>query len=210
MIPRRPRFLLSLLLLLGAAGVPATAQAADCQFVLGFAALAQALPQQVGSCSDNQAFAANGDAQQHTSTGGLLVWRKADNWTAFTDGYHTWVNGPAGLQQRLNTERFPWEAPAPTPTPTPAAAPSPAPSSSSPPTPSVGAGNPLTADQVASIVVPKGYPEMSQLPVSSQVACFHMAQDLAQAGLHKVIAQKDDALCPYQDDGMWPGFKQSA
>ena len=37
---------------------------------------------------------------------GLLVWRKADNHTAFTDGYRTWVNGPYGLQVRLNTARF--------------------------------------------------------------------------------------------------------
>ena len=42
-------------------------------------------------------------------TGGLLVWRKADNHTAFTDGHHTWVNGPIGLQKRLNAERYPWE-----------------------------------------------------------------------------------------------------
>jgi hypothetical protein len=59
------------------------------------------------------------------------VWRKADNWTAFTDGYRTWVNGPAGLVRRLNTERFPWEGDAgapgttllgtsPVPRPTPA------------------------------------------------------------------------------------------
>ena len=40
----------------------------------------------------------------------FLVWRKADNWTAFTDGYRTWINGPSGLQVRLNTEHF--EAPA--------------------------------------------------------------------------------------------------
>ena len=51
--------------------------------------------------------------------------RKADNWTAFTDGYRTWINGPNGLEQRLNTERFEWEydyAPGggiATPTPTP-------------------------------------------------------------------------------------------
>ncbi|HVA23549.1 MAG TPA: hypothetical protein VMW62_04075, partial [Chloroflexota bacterium] len=45
---------------------------------------------------------------QHT-TGGLLAWRKSDNWTAFTDGYHTWVNGPMGIQERLNTDRFPFE-----------------------------------------------------------------------------------------------------
>jgi hypothetical protein len=63
---------------------------------------------QVGQCVENQHFASNGDAQQKT-TGGLLAWRKADNWTAFTDGFHTWVNGPRGIQQRLNTERFAWE-----------------------------------------------------------------------------------------------------
>jgi hypothetical protein len=83
--------------------------AANCQFVLGFATLAAALPQQVGQCVENESHAANGDALQHT-TGGLLVWRKADNWTAFTDGYRTWVNGPNGLEGRLNTQRFPWEA----------------------------------------------------------------------------------------------------
>jgi plastocyanin len=78
-----------------------------CQYVLGFATLAAVIPQ-VGQCLDSQNFAPNGDALQHTS-GGLLVWRKADNWTAFTDGYRTWVNGPQGIQQRLNTARFPWE-----------------------------------------------------------------------------------------------------
>jgi len=26
----------------------------------------------------------------------VLVWRKADNRTAFTDGYRTWINGPRG------------------------------------------------------------------------------------------------------------------
>ena len=41
---------------------------------------------------------------------GLLVWRKADNHTAFTDGYRTWVDGPKGVQKRLNTQRFAWEA----------------------------------------------------------------------------------------------------
>ena len=38
-----------------------------------------------------------------------MVWRKLDNFTAFTDGYRTWVNGPFGVQMRLNTEQFPWE-----------------------------------------------------------------------------------------------------
>jgi hypothetical protein len=27
---------------------------------------------------------------------GLLVWRKADNFTAFSVGYRTWVGGPSG------------------------------------------------------------------------------------------------------------------
>jgi probable HAF family extracellular repeat protein len=86
------------------------APARPCGFVLGFAALHAALPAVVGDCLDDEGHnPANGDALQHT-TGGLLVWRKADNWTAFTDGYRTWVNGPNGLQERLNTQRFPWEA----------------------------------------------------------------------------------------------------
>ena len=84
--------------------------ASGCRFVLGFATLAAALPQQVGQCVDDEGHnPVNGDALQHTS-GGLLVWRKLDNWTAFTDGYRTWVNGPNGIAQRLNTQRFSWEA----------------------------------------------------------------------------------------------------
>ena len=84
--------------------------AADCQFVLGFKSLRDLIGHDiVGECLDNEHYNAIGDSNQHT-TGGLLAWRKADNWTAFTDGYRTWVNGPNGLQQRLNTERFEWEA----------------------------------------------------------------------------------------------------
>ena len=95
--------LLALLLVLQPG--PASAQA-GCRFALGFKALAEQIPAVVGDClEDERVNPANGDALQRT-TGGLLVWRKADNWTAFTDGYRTWVNGPLGLQQRLNTERF--------------------------------------------------------------------------------------------------------
>jgi hypothetical protein len=84
---------------------------AGCGFVLGFARLRDLVgPQIVGACLEDERFnPANGNAEQRT-TGGLLVWRKADNWTAFTDGHRTWVNGPSGLQQRLNSQRFPWEA----------------------------------------------------------------------------------------------------
>ena len=87
---------------------PAKAQT-SCQFVLGFQTLHDIDPTDIGDCTDNQAYATNGDARQHT-TKGLMAWRKADNWTAFTNGYMTWINGPNGLVSRLNTERFPWEA----------------------------------------------------------------------------------------------------
>src|SRR5207248_5335860 len=94
--------------------VPSAARAqSPCRFVLGFAALRAAIgADRVGDClEDERANPANGDTLQRTA-GGLLVWRKADNWTAFTDGYWTWVNGPLGLQQRHNSERFDWEGPA--------------------------------------------------------------------------------------------------
>jgi hypothetical protein len=86
---------------------------------------------------------ATGDALQQT-TGGLLVWRKADNWTAFTDGFRTWVHGPDGaVHLRLNSERFAWEndpitppAPPAGPTvPAPPTAPTPPPPTPVPPTP---------------------------------------------------------------------------
>ena len=98
-----------------APSVPAPASAPPavgnngCTFTLGFAALAGQIPSVDGGCKVNEHHnPANGDALQETS-GGLLVWRKADNFTAFTDGYHTWVNGPFGVQERLNTEHFSWE-----------------------------------------------------------------------------------------------------
>src|SRR6185437_1432282 len=115
-------------LALAAALVPAQGAAqttAGCQFVLGFKALRDLDPADIGDCTDNQTSASNGDAQQHTSKG-LLAWRKADNWTAFTNGYTTWINGPDGVQSRLNTDRFPWEAAVPAAAPAPAPAPAPA------------------------------------------------------------------------------------
>jgi peptidoglycan/xylan/chitin deacetylase (PgdA/CDA1 family) len=88
---------------------PAGAQVPGCRFQLGFAALRAEIPAAVGDCLEDERHSGeNGDALQRT-TGGLLVWRKADNWTAFTDGSRTWVNGPHGLQTRSNAERFDWE-----------------------------------------------------------------------------------------------------
>src|SRR5579875_165388 len=107
---RRLALIVLLILSAVASASPAFAQPfSGCQFVLGFATLHALDPTAIGNCTDNQAYAANGDAQQ-TTTNGLLVWRKADNWTAFTDGYETWINGPNGLEKRLNTQRFSWEA----------------------------------------------------------------------------------------------------
>lgn len=93
-----------------AAAAPAHAQVApSCQFVLGFGTLHDMDAGDIGDCIDDQGSTDNGDAQQHT-TKGLMVWRKSDNWTAFTNGYKTWINGPTGLAVRLNTQRYPWEA----------------------------------------------------------------------------------------------------
>ncbi len=98
-----------LCLLASQAFIP-VAQADGCRFVLGFAAIQAEIPATVGQCREDESHnPANGDAIQQT-TDGMLVWRHADNFTAFTDGYWSWVNGPYGLQKRLNSQRFAWEA----------------------------------------------------------------------------------------------------
>jgi hypothetical protein len=112
---------------------------ASCEFILGFKILADWLGAGiVGTCMENQRFAFNGNAEQLT-TQGLMAWRKADNWTAFTDGYRTWINGPFGVQERLNTECYPWEVcPSdgpPQPVAVPTAVPAPPPQVPATPTP---------------------------------------------------------------------------
>ncbi len=79
-------------------------------FQLGFSALAGQIPSAVGEPLESEHWGASGDSLQQTTTG-LMVWRKADNWTAFTNGARTWVNGPFGVIERANDERFEWEAP---------------------------------------------------------------------------------------------------
>ena len=131
------------------------------EFKLGFKALAELIPDVVGQPLENEHHdETTGDTLQRTSTG-LMVWRKADNWTAFTDGFRTWANGPFGLQERGNDERFPWEkpvtappaepSPATVPTPTPASTPTATPTATPRPslrvsTPNVVAGQDLHRD----------------------------------------------------------------
>lgn len=87
----------------------ASADYPDCQFVLGFEALQAAIPDAVGDCVENEHHDPRDQITRQETTGGILLWRKASNWTGFTNGYQTWVSGPQGVQQRLSIERFEWE-----------------------------------------------------------------------------------------------------
>jgi hypothetical protein len=95
---------------------PPTASAqAGCIYKDGFKYLTGQIPWLVGSCLENERLnPANGNMEQRT-TGGLLVWRKADNWTAFTNGSLTWLVGPTGeVWERPNQgPLYAWEKPAP-------------------------------------------------------------------------------------------------
>ena len=80
------------------------ARAQTCEFRSGFKTLYDLLPDVVGECLENERATEEGTQQR--TTGGLLVWRRSDNWTAFTDGYRTWSIGPQGLQQQSNAAGF--------------------------------------------------------------------------------------------------------
>jgi hypothetical protein len=109
-IPRAFVAIVALGLLATPCALAAAPASAACTYVLGFQTLHDLIPQVVGNCvTDEYHNPLNGDGLQQ-SVGGLLVWRKADNWTAFTDGSTTWINGPFGVQSRPNDQRFPWEA----------------------------------------------------------------------------------------------------
>lgn len=83
----------------------------SCDFVGGFARLRDLVgAQKVGACLEDEHFNIENQNAEQRTTGGLLVWRKIDNFTAFTDGGTTWINGPGGLQSRANNERFSWES----------------------------------------------------------------------------------------------------
>jgi hypothetical protein len=144
-----PLVLALLVLVPATAAAPAETDAQpinpSCTFILGFKLLHDMIPNVVGNCtSDEYHNASNGDGLQLTA-GGLLVWRKCDNWTAFTNGSTTWINGPTGLVTRPNAgPLYPFEAtncpavaveqpPGPGPAP-----PAPAPAATATPTPSAG------------------------------------------------------------------------
>ena len=103
-----------LAVLLGSVMLLAAAQtllAQDCSFQLGFKALRDQIPGLVGECLENERHNPETGVTQQATANGRLMWRKADNWTGFTNGQHTWVSGPEGVRRRLIDERFPWEAP---------------------------------------------------------------------------------------------------
>ncbi len=70
-------------------------------FQFGFKTLSDLIPDVVGLPLENEHSLSNGDVGQLT-TGGLLVWRSADNVNSFTDGSRTWTLTPSGLQVSLN------------------------------------------------------------------------------------------------------------
>ena len=104
------------LLALAIAFLPWT-PASACEFKLGFAEMHELMPDKIGDCRVDEHYdPTTGDALQET-TGGLLVWRRADNTVAFTDGATTWLNWRFGIVSRPNDQRFAWEAPPPPPPP---------------------------------------------------------------------------------------------
>ena len=109
----------ALLAIMFAAAIPAVSTAqppsSGCGYVLGFAQLRDDIAAAegedvVGGCRENELHLPNGDGLQ-LSYNGLLIWRKSSNWTGFSDGKYTWVNGPFGLQKRSHLERLVWEEP---------------------------------------------------------------------------------------------------
>lgn len=100
--------LATILAVLLGAGVPLPlARAQTCEFQAGFKLLHDLLPDVVGECLESEQWV--GDGTRQRTTGGLLVWRRADNWTAFTDGYRTWSIGPQGVQEQSNAAGFGWQ-----------------------------------------------------------------------------------------------------
>ena len=91
---------------------PPRVHGVDCAFRFGFKEIFDLMPDMVGQCLENEQYHVSGDSFQRT-TGGLMVWRKANNRTTFTDGSWTWIHGPDGLQERRNKDRATWDPPDP-------------------------------------------------------------------------------------------------
>ena len=148
--------LIGLVLAWPATTLAAPAHQAGCTFKLGFKALYDQIPDIVGVCVSDEYWNALGDSNQQTRKG-LMAWRAADNWTAFTNGATTWINGPYGVASRPNEGPFfAWESRAATNPPyaprvsqplpraaAPPAAPAPAP----PPAPNAFVGDTVTYGQ---------------------------------------------------------------
>ncbi|MCL4544889.1 MAG: hypothetical protein M1118_09895 [Chloroflexi bacterium] len=80
-----------------------------CHVAAPFQALDRALSTTAGQCTGAALHdPKSGDLVQHTQHG-ILVQDKASGFVSFSDGYHTWVDGPRGIQERLNFQRFSWE-----------------------------------------------------------------------------------------------------
>jgi hypothetical protein len=170
-----------LALLWVASASTAQAQTPACDYKLGFKLIADQMPREVGGCLEEEHYnPLNGDSLQRTANG-LLVWRKLDNFTAFTDGYRTWVNGPFGIQERLNTERFDWEAASP---PAPAAP-------VAPPPPQVVA--PTIAFSIDSTNVAPGQCVTGRWNVANARAVFLLG---AGSDANALPAAGDRLLCP--------------
>mgnify|MGYP005843961203 CR=1 FL=1 len=149
------------------------------EFKLGFKALAEQIPDVVGEpLEDDHHAAVTGEGLQRT-TKGLLVWRKADNRAAFTDGHWTWVSGPLGVQRRLNGERFKWEVPNAGPPPAGA---------------SLQAGS-LLSDRL--LVTWYGNPNTGLMGVLGQFS----GEDLAAR-----LRRQADAYAPYTDKEILPAY----
>lgn len=105
-----PTLVLAAVVAAGAGPLPPLHAAVyDCEYRGGFKTLHDLIPDVVGDCLENERHdPTTGDGLQWTAHG-ILLWRKADNWTAFTDGPTTWVLGPDGVQSRPSSARFPWE-----------------------------------------------------------------------------------------------------
>src|SRR5690242_8908745 len=73
------------------AAPPAAAQSQPpCKLSELFAPLQEAGPSEIGLCRGAELSDSNGDTMQVTSKG-LLLWRKADNWTGFLGASRTLV-----------------------------------------------------------------------------------------------------------------------